>query len=170
MDERTVFLDSLVLPRSINVLEEGALVAATPNLWWARDTDGDLQADTTTLVRDDYGTLESNPEHNPNGLMWGLDNWIHSADHDGRLRYRNGTLTHALSVDRGQWGLSMDDYGRIYTNHNSHPLYVDLLDAHYYARNPNMERRRGLYKDLVEDESVWPVRPTPTTRTGKRNF
>src|SRR5215207_3434429 len=86
MDRRTVFLDSLVLPRSVKVLEHGVLVAETPTLWLARDTNGDLRADSKELVRDDYGTKQSNPEHNANGLLWGIDNWIHNANYAGQFR------------------------------------------------------------------------------------
>ena len=46
MDKRTVFLDGLVLPRSLKVLDRGVLVAEPPNLWLVRDTNGDLQAPT----------------------------------------------------------------------------------------------------------------------------
>jgi hypothetical protein len=46
MDKKTVFLDKLVLPRTIKILDRGVLVAEPPNLWLARDTNGDLQADT----------------------------------------------------------------------------------------------------------------------------
>lgn len=168
MDQRTVYLDSLVLPRSIKVLEKGVLVAAPPNLWFAQDTSGDGQADIKKQVRSDYGNPASNPEHNANGLIWGMDNWIHNADYGGRLRYQNGGFEYAPSVDHGQWGISMDDYGRMYLNSNSDPLRVDLLPAHYYQRNPDMMRRQGLYYDLVEDESVWPARPTPGVNRGYR--
>src|SRR5712672_582683 len=54
MDKRTIFLDSLVLPRAIKVLTHGVLVAEVPNLWFVRDTNGDLKADTKELVRSDY--------------------------------------------------------------------------------------------------------------------
>ena len=37
-DRKTVFLDSLVLPRAVKVLERGVLVAAPTKLWLARDT------------------------------------------------------------------------------------------------------------------------------------
>ena len=50
MDKKTVFLDKLVLPRTLKVLERGALIAEPPNLWLARDTNGDLVADTKELV------------------------------------------------------------------------------------------------------------------------
>ena len=46
MDKRTVFLDGLVLPRTVKVLEHGVLVIAPPHLLLARDTNGDLKADT----------------------------------------------------------------------------------------------------------------------------
>ena len=49
MDKRTVFLDKLILPRAIKILDRGVLVAEPPNLWLARDTDGDLKADTKDL-------------------------------------------------------------------------------------------------------------------------
>ena len=55
MDKKTVFLDKLVLPRTLKVLERGALIAEPPNLWLARDTNGDLVADTKELVTGSYG-------------------------------------------------------------------------------------------------------------------
>ena len=44
MDKKTVFLDGLVLPRALKVLDKGVLVAEPPHLWLARDTNGDLKA------------------------------------------------------------------------------------------------------------------------------
>ena len=44
------------------------LVGEPPNLWFCKDTDGDLKADTKELVRNDYGRLEGNLEHNANSL------------------------------------------------------------------------------------------------------
>ena len=46
MDKKTVFLDGLVLPRALKVLDRGVLVAEPPHLWLARDTNGDLKADS----------------------------------------------------------------------------------------------------------------------------
>ncbi len=170
MDRRTVFLDKLVLPRSLKVLDRGVLVAEPPNLWLARDTDGDLVADTKELVRDDYGRLMANPEHNANGLLWGLDNWIYTSEHDGHFRVRKGQLEHHKTVSRGQWGLTMDDVGRIYRNWNEQPAFVDLVPGRYYARNPNLVRTRGSYEMLMEprDMLVWPIRPTRGVNRGYR--
>ncbi|MPZ18939.1 MAG: c-type cytochrome [Luteitalea sp.] len=170
MDRSTVFLDDLVLPRSLKVLDQGVLIAEPPNLWLARDTDGDLRADSKELVRDDFGRYEGNPEHNANGLLWGLDNWIYTSEHDGHFRFERGKLEHHPTVRRGQWSLTMDDVGRVYRNWNEQPAFVDLLPGRYYARNPNLVRTRGSYELLMDPEemTIWPVRPTRGVNRGYR--
>ena len=166
MDKKTVFLDSLVLPRSVKVLSNGVLVAETPNLWLARDTNGDGKADTKELVRDDYGTKQSNPEHNANGFVWGLDNWIHNANYAGEFRERGGKLEYRRTPSEGQWGLSMDSYGRIYRNSNEDPLHVDLVSEHYGARSASQSRMRGLYEEIIPNVEVFPAHATPVVNRG----
>lgn len=168
MDSRTVYMDGLVLPRALKVLEKGVLVGEPPHLWLTRDTTGDFQVDQKRALRTDYGNPEQNPEHNANGLLWGLDNWIHNSKYGGRLRLRGTEWEVEETLRLGQWGLSMDDFGRIYRNYNSDPLRVDLVPAHYYARNPYLERTRGVYDWAYEDDTVWPVRPTPGVNRGYR--
>ena len=107
MDKRTEFMDGLVLPRALKVLANGVLVGEPPNLWYAKDTDGDLKADTKELVRNDYGRLEGNLEHNANSLWWALDNWIYTSEHDWYLRWKNGKFEVQKTLSRGQWGVGM---------------------------------------------------------------
>src|SRR5678816_3553499 len=38
VDTRTVFMDGLVLPRALKVLDRGVLIGEPPNLWFARNT------------------------------------------------------------------------------------------------------------------------------------
>jgi mono/diheme cytochrome c family protein len=170
MDKSTVFMDGLVLPRTVKVLDKGVLIAEPPNLWLARDTNGDLKADTKESVRKDFGRAEGNPEHNANGLMWGMDNWIHTSEHDALLRPKRGQFEQHPTLLRGQWGVTMDDVGRVFRNWNEGALYVDLFPARYLARNPNLVRTRGAYEPLMkpEDQSVWPVRPTRGVNRGYR--
>jgi mono/diheme cytochrome c family protein/glucose/arabinose dehydrogenase len=166
MDRKTVFLDSLVLPRSVKVLSQGVLVAETPKLWLARDTNGDGKADTKELVRDDYGTKQSNPEHNANGLVWGMDNWIHNANYTGEFRLRGGKLEYRRTPSEGQWGLSMDSYGRFYRNSNEDPLHVDLVSEHYAARSATQSTMRGLYERIIPNVEVFPAHATPAVNRG----
>ena len=169
MDRKTVFLDSLVLPRSVKVLSQGVLVAETPHLWLARDTTGDGKADTKELVRDDYGTRESNPEHNANGLVWGLDNWIHNANYPGEFRVgADGRIQFRQTAEEGQWGVSTDEYGRLYRNSNEDPLRADLVPSHYALRNRNFPDPRGVYEQLTPNVAVWPGHKTPAVNRGYR--
>ena len=171
MDKRTVFLDKLILPRAIKILDRGVLVAEPPNLWLARDTDGDLKADTKDLVRNDYGRLEGNPEHNANSLHWGLDNIIYTSEHTYHLQLKSGKFDVIPTLSRGQWGVGSDDGGRIYRNWNEQPLFVDIVPARYFMRNPNIVRTRGLYDIMMDpkDMTVWPVRPTRGVNRGYRD-
>jgi mono/diheme cytochrome c family protein/glucose/arabinose dehydrogenase len=171
MDRRTVFADKLVLPRAIKALADGVLVGEPPNLWWMRDTDGDLKMDVKTLVSDSYGRLERNPEHNANSLIWGLDNWVYTSEHDWHLRYQGGAFEVVPTLNRGQWGGSIDDAGRVWRNVNSSPLFVDYTPARYFTRNPNVVQTRGLYESLISlpDAEIWPVRPSRGVNRGYRD-
>ena len=170
MDKKTVFLDKLVLPRALKVLDRGVLVAEPPNLWFARDTNGDLEADSKELVTDQYGRRDANVEHNANSLLWALDNWMHTSETDIYLRLRNGTFDVRKTLSRGQWGASQDDGGRIYRNSNESVLHVDLVPTPYFARNASLLRTRGSYESLRgeknEVNAVWPTRATPGVNRG----
>ena len=171
MDTRTVFADKLVLPRALKVLDAGVLVGEPPNLWLMKDTNGDLKADTKDLVSDTYGRPAASIEHNANSLHWGLDNVIYTSEHDWHLRLKGGKFEILPALSRGQWGASMDDAGRIYRNVNDAPLFVDLVPALYYARNPNLARTRGLYDPLIsrEESVIWPLRATRGVNRGYRD-
>jgi mono/diheme cytochrome c family protein len=168
MDKKTVFMDGLVLPRALKVLDHGVLIGEPPHLWLARDTNGDLKADTKELVVDTYGQELGNIEHNANGLTWALDNWMYTSEHNGYLRLKDGKFEYQQTLSRGQWGVTQDDAGRLYRNTNEAALFVDLLPARYFMRNPNLVRTRGSYESLTSEEinRVWPVRPTRGVNRG----
>jgi mono/diheme cytochrome c family protein/glucose/arabinose dehydrogenase len=170
MDTRTVFADGLVLPRAIKPVDGGVLVGEPPMLWLMRDTNGDLKMDTKEAVADTYGRREANPEHNANSLIWGLDNWIYTSEHDWHLRFKAGKYEVVPTLNRGQWGGAIDDAGRVYRNVNSAPLFTDFTLARYFARNPNVARTRGLYEPVIsiDDAVVWPIRPTKGVNRGYR--
>ena len=146
MDKKTVFMDGLVLPRALKVLDHGVLIGEPPHLWLARDTNGDLKADTKELVVDKYGQELGNIEHNANSLTWALDNWMYTSEHNGYLRLKDGKFDYQPTLARGQWGATQDDAGRIYRNTNEAALFVDLLPARYFMRNPNLVRTRGSFR------------------------
>jgi mono/diheme cytochrome c family protein len=170
MDKRTVFADHLVAPRAIKVLDRGVLIGDPPNLWFMRDTDGDLKADTKERVVDTYGR-GGNVEHDANSLMWAMDNIMYSSEHTWDLRLKNGKFEPLPALSRGQWQISQDDAGRVYRNINDSPLFVDYTPSRYFLRNPNNPRTRGLYESLIDqiDATVYPVRPTRGVNRGYRD-
>ena len=165
MDKRTVFLDSLVLPRAIAVVEGGALIAENIPLWFVEDTDGDLQADSKTLIDAEYGGTGL-PEHSPNGLLRGLDNWYYNAKSRARYRRVEDEWVKEETEFRGQWGISQDDKGRLYYNYNWSQLHADLVPPNYFNRNPYHTVTTGLDVGLTLDRSVYPIRPNYAVNRG----
>src|SRR5205085_2250482 len=86
------------------------------------------------------------------------------------LRLKDGKFEIRRTISRGQWGNSQDDFGRIYRNSNEQVLFVDQVPTEYYARNANLLRTRGSYESLqgdnLENNRVWPARPTPGVNRG----
>lgn len=175
MDHRTVFAEHLVMPRSLMLYGDGAVVAVPPKLIWFRDTDGDGKADQQALLATDFATEDdhekhgdrANPEHASNSPTWALDNLIYAANH--RSRYRilpDGTWRAEPSAFRGQWGLSQDDYGRLYYDSNSDWLRGDFIPDQYLTRNPNLRGAVGVDAQLISDQRVWPRRVTPGVNRG----
>ncbi|MHC5114621.1 MAG: DUF7133 domain-containing protein [Planctomycetota bacterium] len=167
MDTSTVFLDRLVLPRAVLPMYDGALVILPPDLVFCRDTDGDGRADTRMRLEGGFGGRES-PEHAGNGLLPGIDNWIHCSQHAVRFRYDRHTLRRQATPGHGQWGITRDDVGRIFYTTNSDPLRADLFSLHYASRNPGHTRVVGVNERIAHDFRVWPIRPTPGVNRGYR--
>ncbi len=134
-DKRTVFLDGLVLPRSVAVANGGVLVGEPPNLWFCRDKDGDGKCDEKTAVFTNYGG-RGGPEYNPNSTLRALDNWFYGAHFASRFRFAAGQWVREAVPSRGQYGLAQDDLGRLYYNSNSSMLHCDVIASEYLQRNP----------------------------------
>ena len=118
MDKATIFVDSLLLPRAILCVGDQLLVQETnvQHIRSYRDTNGDGKADVQKIVfRNDVLDVR-NLEHQNGALMWNMDNWIYPSRDNLRYRYQNGILTADTMVDHmiGQWGLTSDNYGRLF--------------------------------------------------------
>ncbi len=175
MDASTVYLDSLVMPRALALVPGGALVAENGALWLTQDTNGDLKADTKTLVDAHYAD-KGLPEHAPNGLWRSVDNWYYNAK--SRTRYRlqgseqkkTGTSADKWVQDstefRGQWGISQDDKGHLFYNYNWSQLHADLVPPNYLSRNKNHTPTTGIDHGLTVDRRIYPIRTNPAINRG----
>lgn len=165
MDAATVYLDSLVMPRALALVEGGALVVENQALWLTQDLNGDLRADTKTLIDAAYAG-SALPEHAGNGLWRGMDHWYYNAK--SRLRYRQekGRWLRDSTEFRGQWGISHDDQGRLYYNYNWSQLHADLVPPNYLSRNKHHQPTTGIDQGLSGDRRIYPIRPTPAVNRG----
>lgn len=118
MDKSTVFIDSLVLPRTILPVGDQLLVGITniQHIWSYRDTNGDGKADEKKIVFRNDVIDSRNLEHQNGGLIWNLDNWIYPTRDNLRYKYKGGKLLADTLVDNmiGQWGMTTDNYGRLF--------------------------------------------------------
>lgn len=117
MDERTVFIDNVLLPRTVLPLHDRVLVNFTDeySVWAYFDDDNDGVADRREIAYEGK-VHKGNIEHQSSGLMWNLDNYIDS--NYFRFKYNSGRLTpepHS-SPRISQWGIARDDDGHIYSS------------------------------------------------------
>ncbi len=158
-DKRTVFLDGLVMPRAVSMVQGGVLVAEPDTLWYCQDTDGDLVCDSKINVAK-YGK-QGPVEHTENGLLPAMDNWIYNAKSSRRFKFQDGKITESKTQNRGQWGINQDDYGRLYYTTNSNWLIVDWL-THY---NVGMKYKSG----PIRTAEVFSIRPNPGINRGYKS-
>jgi mono/diheme cytochrome c family protein/glucose/arabinose dehydrogenase len=165
MDHRKVFMDSLVLPRAISFYKNGLLVAEPPKLLFVKNDHN--SAGAITLVDSNYA-VGGNVEHQPNGLLRGMDNWIYSANSNKRYRKVNGKWVIQHTHFRGQWGITQDDYGRLFYNNNSTNLLGDYFLPGLGAWNSDQKHTSGFNEVIVQDNRVYPIHPTPGVNRGYR--
>lgn len=84
-DESVVFADNLTLPTGVMRWKNGILVTDAPNVYYLEDVDGDGRADRRDTVL--TGFALSNPQHNFNNPLYGVDNGIYLAN-NGPIRTR----------------------------------------------------------------------------------
>ncbi|MDA0767332.1 MAG: c-type cytochrome [Verrucomicrobia bacterium] len=166
IDKRTVFLEKLLLPRAIYLLDDGILWADQGSLYFV-PREGDKPSGKQVVVDPDYAK-GGNVEHKANGLLSGLDNWIYSAKSDRRYKRINGAWVMEKTHFRGQWGISQDDFGRLYHNNNSTLLVGDFLLPNTVFGNNNVRVNSRIASTLGSNR-VWPIRVTPAVNRGYIN-
>ena len=158
-----VFLDDLVLPRSLAFYKQGILYGGHDKLYYVENVD-DVAG--PMVVVDEHYAKKENVEHRSNGLLRGLDNWIYNVKSDARYREVDGEWVKEKTSFRGQWGLSQDDYGRLYYNQNWFGLKADQLQPNTLMRNPNSLLKMGDTAMLSYRDKVFPARVTPGVNRG----
>ncbi len=167
MDKRTIFIDSLLLPRMLQCVGEELLVNETNtiDLYSYRDTDGDGIADEKKLIyhNDQYVLNDANMEHQRSGLDWNLDNWMYVTYDPVRFRYTKGTLVADTlpSGSGGQWGVTHDNYGRLFYSRAG-----GEIPALGFQINPAYGSLDFKDQYSASFAEVWPIIATPDVQGG----
>ena len=153
-DHSKVFMDSLVMPRALAHVYGGLLYAEPPYLWFV-----DIKDDkpVNKVMVDSMYAVEGNPEHQPNGLELNIDNWIYNAKSNFRYRRKAGKWEKEPTTFRGQWGITHDNFGRLYYNDNSRILLGDYALPNTFINNKFFTPKSSLDKLLTNDQRVYPV-------------
>ncbi|HEY2586385.1 MAG TPA: hypothetical protein VGI81_11530, partial [Tepidisphaeraceae bacterium] len=166
-DRHTVFVDHLVLPRMILPLDDRILIRQTDtkDIYSYRDTKGTGTADEKRAFYTG-GVATGNVEHQASGLIWNLDNWIYQSVDNVRFRYKDGQLVaDKLPAGFGQWGIAMDDTGRmIFSQAGSEHPAVDFQAMPQYG----LLRLPGEVPPHFNE--VFPILPTTDIQGGLRRL
>jgi len=161
MDNSEVFLGELVSARAVAVVNEGILVGEPPNLWLCELPSRDALCENKRRLGGYAVEVDSNVEHLENGLRQGLDNWLYNSRSNRSLRVEEGELVEREGPNRGQWGITQDDYGRLLYNHNSTWLQADFFAAEDLVQPGRELPYEGLGVNLTRPAQVYSVRVNP---------
>ena len=157
-DKATVYADDLPWPTGLLWYDGGLFVAASPDIIYFKDTNGDGKADLRKVVFTGFGAGmgdKLNVQALLNSLTWGMDNRIHGqtasnggkvvpADEPNRTPLNlNGrdfyfdpcTMVMQAETGGGQYGMCFDDRGRRFVCSNSHHIQTFMYEARYGERN-----------------------------------
>ena len=160
-DHSKIFIDSLILPRAIAHVYGGLLYAEPPNLWFVDIIDDKPQ---NKVLVDSLYSDGGNVEHQPNGLMMHIDNWIYNAKSHFKYQRKNNKWIKAQTSLRGQWGITKDNFGRLYYNDNSTQLIGDYVLPNTITKNTFYKPKGALSKRLTPNQNVFPIHPTAVNR------
>ena len=186
-DEGHIFADKLSWPTGIVVWNGGVFVAATPDIWYLRDNDGDHRADERRRVF--TGFRKFNVQAVMNNLQWGLDQWIYGAGSSNGGLIRAAGRPDAPGVDilrrdfrfhpstgvfeaisgGARFGNTFDDWGNRFLCDIRNPAQHVVLPARYLARNPYLPTPRAVHdvaESAIPSGSSGSVRPSPGASCG----
>ncbi len=183
-DKATVFAEDLPWPTGVCCYAGGIFVAATPDIIYFKDTDGDGRADVRQVVFTGFGAGREdklNVQALVNSLRWGMDNRIHGQTAgNGAVLKRPGAPDATALMLRGrdfsfdprrldlraengggQYGMSFDNRGRKFVCSNSHHIQTFRYESRYAERNPFYDLLRALVDIAVDGPAAEVYRTSP---------
>ncbi len=173
-DKSTIFVPDLSWPTGIVAYDGGVFVTVAPDIFYAKDTDGDGVADIKKVMFSGFGV--QNVQGLLNGLQWGTDGWIYGSSGSNGGDIKNHTKADAKLVSvrgrdyrfrpdgsvfeatsgGGQFGHSFDDWGHRFVCNNSNHMRQIILPSSYLERNPALTTSAVL-EDIPVEGPAAPV-------------
>lgn len=181
-DEGHVFAEHLLWAGGVAPWRGGVFVAAPPDIWYFRDTDGDYRADLREKVFTGFGT--ENQQAMLNNLVWWLDHKIYgsTAGNGGNIRPGDKPEAPAVSVQARdfrfspatsqfeaitgtvQFGNTFDDWGNRFLCSESQPLHHVVLPQEYLERNPFLAVPRAIQNVTPGPVPIYRISPVERWR------
>ena len=150
-DRRHVFADKLDFAHSIMAYKGGLLVGAKTKILFLQDSDGDHRADIQETLFD--GFTPAHPQMQIGNPRWGIDNWVYLNYGPGEVaaagrtdtkvklprkdfRFHPETMEFAADSGMGQFGNTVDRWGRRFYCTNRNPIMTTFLAPDVISRNP----------------------------------
>ena len=176
-ETRHVFAEGFPVADSLLPWNGGILVASPPDLLFLKDTDGDDVADVREVMLSGFAV--ENPQHNFNGLTYGLDNWIWGAnggnsgaifwpdapDQKIPLRFDDFRLDlrarkfETVGRSTGGFEIAFDAYGRMFGTHNLVHVQQLVMPGWYVEDLP--VGREGTLANISDHEEGGTARVYP---------
>ncbi len=190
-EKSTLFAHHLSWPTGVICYDGGVFIAAAPDIWYCKDTDGDGQSDIQTKVFTGFG--RQNVQGLLNSFCWGLDNRIYcqTSSSGGTVLTPSAPQRDALVLNGrdfsfdpkslelrpesggGQHGMSFDDWGRRFACHNSDHLQLYVYADRYASAKNNVPLPPSRQSIAIDGPQasvfrISPVEPWRNVRTRLR--
>jgi len=175
-DRSDVLADGLSWPAGIACWKGGVYVAATPDLLYLKDTDGDRKADVRRIVF--QGFRKYNVQAVMNNLEWGLDHRIYAAGSSnggtvsgngadaialGRNDFRFSPRDETFEVIAGgaRFGNTVDDWGHRFLCNIRNPVQHVLFPLRYQRRNRSLLLSSSIHDVADSGDAIAVYRVSP---------
>lgn len=156
-DRRAEFATDLSYPNGVLPWRGGVFVTCSPDIYYLKDLDGDGVADVRQVVLTGFDAGRTSQIRMSHPTL-GLDGWVYvtSGLAGGKVRsplhperpevsfspadgrFHPDTFEFQTTGGRGQYGLTMDPFGRRFVSSNRHPVMHVVLEPWQLRRNPHL--------------------------------
>ena len=185
-DRSHIFADQLLWPSGIVPWKQGVFVAATPDIWYMKDTDGDGIADIRNRVYSGFG--RDGEQYMLNNLIWGVDHWIYGAtagnggtvlsliDPDAEPISVNGrdfrfdpvSGVFETTTETFQFGNTFDDWYNRFVCNQGVPARHAILPDRYMVRSPYLLDVSGVNSLVDGWTRLYKISPIEAWRSIRR--